>query len=79
MSSTKRRVLASLVVTGLVAASPGALANWLWCCDHQQHAGVNAQGRCNNNQIMFANQDECMAQKQDHKKKTGHDSKCVVR
>ena len=79
MSSTKRWVLASLVATGLLAASPGALANWLWCCENPQHAGVNAQGRCNNNQIMFANKDECMAQKQDHKKKTGHDSKCVNR
>ncbi len=79
MSSTKRWILASLVGAGLVAVSPGALANWLWCCDNPQHAGIDAQGRCNNNQIMFANKDECLAQKQKHKKAKGHDSKCIAR
>ena len=79
MSSTKRWIFASLMSTGLITASPGALANWLWCCDHSQHAGVNAQVRCDNNQIMFANKDECMARKNKHDKDTGHKSKCVSR
>ncbi len=79
MNSTKRWVLASLIASSLFAVSPGALANWLWCCEDRQHAGVEAQGRCSNNQMMFANKDECEAHKKDHDKKTGHESKCVGR
>ena len=55
------------------------MANWLWCCENRQHAGVDALGRCNNNQIMFANKDECMSHKKKHDKSTGHKSKCVSR
>ena len=79
MNSKNRLILASLVAAGLVAASPGALANWLWCCDNSQHAGVNAQGRCDNNQITFANKDECLTHKEKHDRSTGHKSKCVGR
>ncbi len=79
MKTTKRWVLTSWVAFGLLAASPAALANWLWCCENNQHAGIDAQGRCINNQMMFANKDKCMAYKREHDKKTSHTSKCVNR
>ena len=79
MSSTKRWLLVPLVASALLAASPAALANWLWCCENPQHAGVDSQGRCSNNQIMFANKSECSDHKKQHDKKTGHDSRCVNR
>ncbi len=62
-----------------LAASPGAIANWLWCCDHSQHAGVDGQARCDNNTIQFPDKNDCQAHKQKHDKNTGHNSKCVSR
>ncbi|MDJ0863175.1 MAG: hypothetical protein QNK18_07735 [Gammaproteobacteria bacterium] len=79
MSRTMRWVLAFLMMSSLLAASPGAIANWLWCCDHSQHAGIDSQARCDSNTIQFPDKKECQAHKQRHDKNTGHSSKCVSR
>ena len=77
MTSTKKIAGFSLLFIGLMTASTTALANWKWCCPDPQHAGGTAQERCDGNQVVSANKDECEAQKKKHDASTGHGSTCT--
>ena len=78
MFSARKSGQVFILFVGLILASPAAFANWKWCCSDVQHAGGTAEDRCAGNQIVFANKDQCEAQKKKHDAGTGHGSTCTL-